>query len=106
MSKTSGSRRTQASPYQLEELFVKFNRSPAGLAWRWRAELALLSALAVAFWRLDTWTSTAWAGVILGGLAAVLAAVPHSRRFITRRFWCVLARHRLQAVLRGPAAHP
>ena len=23
-------------------------------------------------------------------------AVPHSRRFITRRFWCVLARHRLQ----------
>ena len=24
------------------------------------------------------------------------SAVPHSRRFITRRFWCVLARHRLQ----------
>ena len=23
-------------------------------------------------------------------------AVPHSRRFITRRAWCVLARHRLQ----------
>ena len=22
--------------------------------------------------------------------------MPHSRRFITRRFWCVLARHRLQ----------
>ncbi len=96
MSKTSGSRRNQASPYQLEELFVKFNRTPAGLAWRWRAELALLSVLAAAFWRLDTWTSSAWAGVILGGLAAALAAVPHSRRFITRRFWCVLARHRLQ----------
>ena len=29
-------------------------------------------------------------------LAAVVLAVPHSRRFITRRFWCVLARHRLQ----------
>ena len=28
--------------------------------------------------------------------AAVVLAVPHSRRFITRRFWCVLARHRLQ----------
>jgi hypothetical protein len=26
----------------------------------------------------------------------VAFAVPHSRRFITRRFWCVLARHRLQ----------
>ena len=48
------------------------------------------------FWRLDTWTTAIWAGVILGGLAAVVAAVPHSRRFITRRFWCVLARHRLQ----------
>jgi hypothetical protein len=22
-------------------------------------------------------------------------AVPHSRRFLTRRFWCILARHRL-----------
>ena len=48
------------------------------------------------FWRLDTWTNAIWAGVILGGLAAVAFAVPHSRRFITRRFWCVLARHRLQ----------
>ena len=26
----------------------------------------------------------------------MVLAVPHSRRFITRRFWCVLARHRLQ----------
>jgi hypothetical protein len=26
----------------------------------------------------------------------VVLAVPHSRRFITRRFWCVLGRHRLQ----------
>ena len=25
----------------------------------------------------------------------MVAVVPHSRRFITRRFWCVLARHRL-----------
>ena len=33
-------------------------------------------------------SSAAWLAVVL--------AVPHSRRFITRRFWCVLARHRLQ----------
>jgi hypothetical protein len=31
----------------------------------------------------------------LAALAGLVAAVPHSRRFITRRFWCVLARHRL-----------
>ena len=28
-------------------------------------------------------------------LAGLVLGVPHSRRFITRRFWCVLARHRL-----------
>ncbi len=92
----TASRNQRNNPYQLEELFAKWNRTPAGIAWRWRTELLILSGLAAAFWRLDTWTSSAWAGVILGGLAAALAAVPHSRRFITRRFWCILARHRLQ----------
>ena len=95
--KTGGSGRNQRNnPYQLEELFIKFHRTPAGIAWRWRTELLTLSVLAAAWWRLDTWTSLIWAGVILGRLAAIVAAVPHPRRFITRRFWCVLARHRLQ----------
>ncbi|MBV9204552.1 MAG: hypothetical protein JO037_03905, partial [Actinobacteria bacterium] len=97
MAKTTSAGRTQrGNPYQLEDLFVRFHRTPAGIAWRWRAELAILTVLAAAFWRLDTWTNSAWAAVILGGLAAVAAAVPHCRRFITRRLWCVLARHRLQ----------
>ena len=97
MPSTRGSGRNQRNnPYQLDELFLKFHRTPAGIAWRWRTELLTLSGLAVVFWRLDTWTNAIWAGVILGGLAAVVLAVPHSRRFITRRFWCVLARHRLQ----------
>ena len=44
------------------------------------------------------WTLTHpdWAGIVLGGLVVLVLAVPHSRRFITRRCWCVLARHRLQ----------
>ena len=95
-STRAAGRNQRTNPYQLDELFIKFHRTPAGIAWRWRTELATLSALAVAFWRLDTWTTTIWATVILGGLAVVAFAVPHSRRFITRRFWCVLARHRLQ----------
>ena len=98
MSKNTsgGSRNQRTSPYQLDELFIKFHRTPAGIAWRWRTELLTLSVLAAAWWRLDAWTSLLWAGVILGGLAAATGAVPHSRRFITRRAWCVLARHRLQ----------
>src|SRR2546421_409856 len=97
MSKNGGSSRNQRNdPYQLEELFVKFNHTPAGIAWRWRTELLTLTGLAAVLRWLDTWVTLTWAGVILGGLAVVIAAVPHSRRFITRRFWCVLARHRLQ----------
>ena len=92
-----GSGRNQRNnPYQLEELFVQFHRTPAGIAWRWRTELLTLSGLAVVSWRLDTWTNALWAAIILAALAAAAFAVPHSRRFITRRFWCVLARHRLQ----------
>ena len=40
MAKTNAAGRNQRNnPYQLDELFVKFNRSPAGIAWRWRTEL-------------------------------------------------------------------
>ena len=96
-SNRNGSGRNQRnSHYLTDEAFARFHRTPAGIAWRWRTELLTLSALAAAFWRLDTWTTLTWAAVILGGLLALVLAVPHSRRFITRRFWCVLARHRLQ----------
>ena len=96
-SNRNGSGRNQRNnPYQLDELFLKFHRTPAGIAWRWRTELLTLSVLAAAWWRLDTWTTLTWAAIILAGLLAVAFAVPHSRRFITRRAWCVLARHRLQ----------
>jgi hypothetical protein len=100
MPKNSGTGRNQRNnPYQLEELFIKFHRSPAGIAWRWRTELLVLSALAVladAFWRFDTWTNLAWTIVVLAALVGLVAGMPHSRRFITRRFWCVHTRHRLQ----------
>ena len=92
-----GSGRNQRNnPYQLEELFVQFHRTPAGIAWRWRAELAIVALTAAALWRLSLLITLTWAGIVLAGLAGVVLGVPHSRRFITRRFWCVLARHRLQ----------
>ena len=97
MSKSNGNGRNQRNdPYQLDKLFVKFNRTPAGIAWRWRTELLTLVSIAIVLRWLDTWTNLTWAAVTLGGFAVVVLAVPHSRRFITRRFWCVLARHRLQ----------
>jgi hypothetical protein len=96
MPKNTGSSRNQRNnPYQLEELFVQFHRTPAGIAWRWRTELALAAVLAAALRWLDIMITLIWAGIILAALLGLLLGVPHSRRFITRRFWCVLARHRL-----------
>src|SRR3954452_7169066 len=97
MSKTNGSGRNQRNnPYQFEELFIKFNRTPAGIAWRWRTELALILTMTATWWYLDTWTGMPWSVIILAGFVGLVLAVPHSRRFITRRYWCVLTRHRLQ----------
>ena len=77
MSKTTGSR-SQTNPYQLEELFVKFHRTPAGIAWRWRTELAITALLAAALWRLSILITITWAGVIM---AAALASEIKSREF-------------------------
>ena len=106
MPKTGGNSRNQRNnPYQLEELFIKFHRTPAGIAWRWRTELLTLTGLAAVFRRLDTWVTLTWACVALGGFLAVAFAVPGSRRFITRRIWCVLARHRLQWLFHEARLH-
>jgi hypothetical protein len=91
----TSSRSQRNNPYQLEELFVKFHRTPAGIAWRWRTELILLSVLAAALRWLDIMITLLWASLVLATLVGLVLAVPHPRRFITRRFWCVLARHRL-----------
>ena len=92
---TTSSRNLRNNPYQLEELFVKFHRTPAGVAWRWRAELAILAVLAAVLRWLDIVITLVWAGIVLAVLLGLVLGVPHSRRFITRRFWCVLARHRI-----------
>ena len=95
MPKNTSSRNQRNNPYQLEELFVSFHRTPAGIAWRWRTELAIAAILTVVLWRLSSQITLIWAALILAAFIGVVLGVPHSRRFITRRFWCVLARHRL-----------
>jgi hypothetical protein len=92
----SGGRSQRNNPYVLDELFVSFHHSPAGTAWRWRTELTTLTLTLAALWRLALLITLTWAAVTLAGLILLLFTVPHSRRFITRRFWCVVTRHRLQ----------
>lgn len=84
------------------EVFTRPQRSwPArllGLAIRLRAEITTAVALLLA-WRWLTEQVPAWAaGLVLVGLAALVVAVPHSRRFVSRRVLAVLTRHRLRAV--------
>jgi hypothetical protein len=88
-------RNQRNNPYTFDDMFVTVHRSAAGVAWRWRTELAIIGAIAAAVWRLSMLITLAWAGVVVGLVLAVLACLPWTRRFITRRFWCVLARHRV-----------
>jgi hypothetical protein len=98
MSSSSNGRSKRHNPYITEEILVQFHHSAAGIAWRWRTELALVLATAAALWRLALLTGLFWAGIVLAAFAALMLALPWTRRFITRRFWCVLSRHRVQRV--------
>ena len=93
----SGGRNQRNNPYVLDDLVVSFHRSAAGTAWRWRTELTILTTTLAALWRLALLITLTWAARDPGRRSSWPCwPCPHSRRFITRRFWCVLARHRLQ----------
>ena len=115
MSSTKTSTRTRGKRdelYPLDGLIVRIHRSSAGTAWRWRSELAVLAVLLTALIALSfimplAWpavrfaaivhvTSLAWGATELALALGALFAVPATRRFTVRRFWCVLARHRFQ----------
>jgi hypothetical protein len=94
---TRGTRNQRTSPYIIENLAVTFHRSVAGMAWRWRTELLTLLLIASTLdWLHDTIGNWIMTGIASGAVVLALFAVPQPRCYITRRFWCVLARHRIQ----------
>jgi hypothetical protein len=96
MQKNSGSRNQRNNPYVIDGLAVRFHHTAAGVAWRWRTELMLLTLTIAAVWRLALLITIIWAVVALAAFTGILLAIPLTRRFTARRFWCVLARHRIQ----------
>ena len=84
-------RNQRNNPYALDTLAVTIHRSAAGVAWRWRTELLILFATAAALWKLAHLITYTWAAVALGLILLSLGVLPWTRR----RFWCVLARHRI-----------
>jgi len=93
---TRNHRNQRNNPYVIDDLAVRLHRSAAGVTWRWRTELATLTAGTAATAALTHAVTLTWAGIILGSGVLALLAIPPSRRFVTRRCWCVLARHRIQ----------
>ncbi len=97
MAATKNSRRYERnSPYAFDGLGGRFHHTTAGMLWRWRTELATTTTVLAVTWRLALAVTLTWALVIVAVAALGLVVIPHSRRFITRRGWCVLTRHRLQ----------
>jgi hypothetical protein len=98
MAKNSGGRNDRNNPYLIEGIAVDFHRSKWGIAWRWRTELALIIATVAGYVRLAAAITALWAGVTLAALITAALLVPYSRRFLKRRGWCLITRHRLQRV--------
>src|SRR5262249_27021626 len=80
------------NPHVLDGLAVTLHRSAAGLAWRWRTELATLTTITAAVWRLSLLITLTWAAVVVGLVLVILGMLP----WTPRRFWCLLARPRIQ----------
>jgi hypothetical protein len=86
------------NPYILDRMMLQVHHSAAGTIWRFRTEAATLVATTSAAWALAIRLTVVWMAVILSASALLVMALPWSRRFITRRAWCVLSRHRIQRV--------
>jgi hypothetical protein len=98
MSGKTSFRNHRNNPYLLDDMFVRVHRTMAGVLWRFRAEALTLIIIGGGGWFLARAITLAGVlSVIIPLLTAGLFA-PAPRRFIIRRVWCVLSRHRLQKV--------
>ncbi len=98
MPSKANPRNHRNNPYTMDRLAVTVHRSAAGALWRFRTELALLLTGGAAADELARTASWMWALIIFAGLAVAVFALPPTRRYVTRRAWCVISRHRLQRV--------
>jgi hypothetical protein len=98
VAKSSSARNHRNNPYVLDRAFVRVHHSAAGTLFRFRTELATLTAITAGGWELAKTITLMWAVVIFMATAAVVTVLPWLRQFVVRRAWCVLSRHRIQRV--------
>ncbi len=92
----SSYRNHRNNPYVLDDIFVQGHRTAAGVLWRFRTEVTSLAAMGAGYATLAHALSLVLAGRRRPGPHR--GRLPWSRRFIIRRAWCVLSRHRIQRV--------
>lgn len=68
----------------------------AGLLVRLRVELTVLLVALLGYLWLTRFMQPLVIGIIAAVLVVAIAAIPASRRFVMRRSWCVLTRHRVR----------
>lgn len=86
------------NPYVLDGWAVQLHHSAAGVAWRFRTELGVCTLVAAGYAALAQRVHFVLAAIAVGGLVLALMVLPWTRRFLARRAWCVLSRHRIQRV--------
>ncbi len=86
------------NPYVLDGFAATVHHSAAGTFWRFRTELAVVAGGLAAGTALTRAVTLSWAVMVLAAVVAVVLVLPWSRRFLGRRAWCVITRHRLQRV--------
>jgi hypothetical protein len=86
------------NPYVFDGLLANTQRSAAGVLWRFRTEATTLLAAAAVIWQLTITITIVWALIAFIALVTAAFVTPPVRRFIIRRAWCVISRHRLQKV--------
>jgi hypothetical protein len=94
----SSARNHRNNPYILDRAFVQVHHSAAGVIWRFRTEIAVLTTGVTGVWELAKAVTATWAVVALTASTTAFMVLPWTRRFILRRAWCVLSRHRIQRV--------
>ncbi len=93
--------RRRGSQMGVVEIFTRPEYHPVtrvvGLVVRYRAELSCVAILMTTALILRGQVGPDWATLILVAVAAIVVAVPASRRYIIRRVWCVCSRHRARS---------
>ena len=86
------------NPYIFDGFLANAHHTTAGVLWRFRTEVTTLLAASAVIWQLAVAITIVGALIAFAALVTGAFLTPPVRRYIIRRAWCVISRHRLQKV--------